>query len=65
MKLLWDLLDENGFNPRNPTGVSLISLRTPDEVEELGRSLTDEPMDENDTRVLVSAMLCEWNRVES
>jgi hypothetical protein len=60
MKLLWNLLDENGYNPSNPpTMVELVVPKTPDEVEELGRSLTDGPVDENDTRVLVSAILCE------
>ncbi|RSH85482.1 hypothetical protein EHS25_004878 [Saitozyma podzolica] len=38
--------------------VELVVPKTPDEVEELGRSLTDGPVDENDTRVLVSAILC-------
>jgi hypothetical protein len=40
MKLLWNLLDENGYNPSNPpTMVELVVPKTPDEVEELGRSL--------------------------
>ena len=62
MKLTWDTLQEQGLDPEHPMNVDVWTPRTPEEVDQLGKQLSNDSDLEggtpgDDVRGMVMSML--------